>query len=186
MSLSPAATQVRQTALDAALAMHLGIRGDLTLRGGKPEAIAAAENEIRSTAEIFAVWINGTTSLRLSAGPVSKQTTGRRVSKPNLLGAAIMQIHDDEKFTLTVDTRDAKGFETADEISWLVDDGTVVSLSVSPDGRSCDVVAGSPGSAVITVTDTSTTPALVATEAVDVVPGGTATIAIAEGDVSKQ
>lgn len=185
--LTPAAAQVRQAALEASVAMHLGIRGDLRLRPGVDRAVtlAAAEDEIRATAETFAAWIYGTTTLRLSAGPITKQATGEPAGTPNPQGDAV-QIHDDEQFTLTVDTKDAKGFETADDISWLVDDGTTVSLSVSEDGRTCTVVAGSPGSAVITVTDNSTTPALVATEAVDVVPGGTATITLTEGDVTKQ
>ncbi len=98
-----------------------------------------------------------------------------------------MQLHDTEEFTLSVDTKDAKGFETADAIEWAADDaGAVIALTPAADGRSCLVSAVAPGSAVITVTDSAASPALTATEAVDVVPGATATIALAEGPVSPQ
>ena len=96
-----------------------------------------------------------------------------------------MQIHDNEKFSLTVDTKDAKGFETADSITWTADDnGAVIELQVSDDSRSCEVVAVAPGSAVITVSDDAA--GLSATEAVDVVAGGTATIGLVEGAVEPQ
>jgi predicted metallo-beta-lactamase superfamily hydrolase len=55
---------------------------------------------------------------------------------------------------------------------------------VSEDSRSVTVVALAPGSAIITVSDDAA--GLSATEAVDVLVGGTATIALAEGPVSVQ
>lgn len=75
---------------------------------------------------------------------------------------------------------------TADAIEWAVDDGAVLTLEVSEDGKSVTVLAGSPGSAVITVTDNSLDPAISATEAVDVVTGGTTMIQLTEGPVEEQ
>lgn len=186
MALNDHATMLRQTALGAALKLHASILGDLMLQPGvaREQTITQAENEIRDTGEIFFAWLNGTTRITLTRGPVTNQAGA--VTDTNINEENPVQIHDDEKFDLTVHTTDAKGFETADAIDWAVDDTSVVTLTVSADGRSCTVVAGSPGSAVITVTDNATTPPLSATEAVDVVPGGTATISLTEGPVSKQ
>lgn len=187
MPLNDATALAREHALRAALELHLGIDGELTLQPGvdKRATIAAVEDDIRSTAETFAAWLLGTTSIRLTRGPITKQQPPGLFAAPNPEGVPV-QIHDDEKFTLTVHTQDAKGFETSDAIDWTADNTDVVTLQVSDDGRSCTVVAGNPGSAVITVTDTSTDPQLSATEAVDVVAGGTATITLTEGPVEKQ
>lgn len=180
------AMRARETALTAAVTMHAAINGDLTLRRGidRQDTITDAENEIRSTADLFAAWLIGTTRISFTRGPVTDQTTGQPTGTTN--EGVPVQIHDNEKFDLTVATKDAKGFDTADQIDWAVDDDTVVTLNVSPDGRTCTVVAGNPGSAVITVTDNAVDPALSATEAVDVVTGGTATITFTEGPVTLQ
>ena len=186
MPLTDRASILRQAALDASLRLHEQIEGEFTLERGVSGAdtVMHAEAEIRDTAETLFAWLNGTTRIRLQRGPVTKQTGIPADS--TLTEENTVQIHDDEQFTLSVHTQDAKGFDTTDAIDWAVDDPSVVTLNVSDDGRSVTVVAGSPGSAVITVTDTATDPELSATEAVDVVPGGTATITLTEGDVTKQ
>lgn len=187
MALNDHASALRQAALDASLRLHEQIEGEFALRPGvdRNETTLDAEFDVRSTAEGFYAWLNGTTHLSLSRGPVTKQTSGSPAGT-TLNEESTMQLHDDEKFTLSVRTVDAKGFDTADAIDWTVDNTDVVTLTVSEDGRSCEVLAGQPGSAVITVTDSATDPVLSATEAVDVVAGGTATITLTEGDVTKQ
>lgn len=185
MPLTHAATTAREIALQAALELHAGIDGEFALQlgVGKESTVAAAENAVRSTAETFAAWLLGTTRIALVRGQVVSQTTGQPTGTPS--EGAPMQIHDNEKFALTVDTKDAKGFETADSITWSADDnGAVIELQVSDDSRSCEVVAVAPGSAVITVSDDAA--GLSATEAVDVVAGGTATISLVEGAVEPQ
>ena len=187
MALNDHASTLRRAALDASLRLHAQIEGEFVLERGISGAgtVMNAEAEIRDTAETFYAWLNGTIHLSLEHGPVTKQTPGSPAGT-TLNEENAVQIHDDEKFTLSVRTVDAKGFETADQIDWTVDDTAVVTLNVSEDGRSCEVLAGQPGSAVITVTDSATDPVLSATEAVDVVAGGTATITLTEGEVSKQ
>lgn len=187
MPLNQQATELRLAALDAALKLHNGIVGDFMLQPGvaREQTIATAENEIRSTGEVFFAWLNGTTRITLTRGPVTKQN-GAATNHDINEESTSMQLHDDEKCTVTADTRDAKGFETADAITWEVDNTDVVTANVSEDGRSCEFVAGSPGSAVATVTDSATDPVLSATLAIDVVPGGTATISLTEGAVTKQ
>lgn len=124
-------------------------------------------------ADDYAAWVARRTPVRMqvTAGDVTEQEE----RKP-------MQIHDNEQFTLSVTESDAKGFPVIDAVEWTVDRADVVSLVVSDDKQSCLVVAGVPGSAVITITDGT----LSATEAVDVVPGAAALISISEGAVETQ
>ena len=182
MPYSLQTTEARGAAAIAAARLHapaaISIGVPVDLHGQAPLL-----DTVRATAEVLAAWILGTTQLTIIRGPVVSQATGLPTGTPNQ--GDTMQLHDDEKFGLSVDTKDAKGFETGDSVTWASDDnGAVVSLAVSADGRSCEVVAVAPGSAVITVTDDAA--GLSATEAVDVVPAGTATIALVEGAVEKQ
>jgi hypothetical protein len=176
--------RAREAALNASLHMHLA---EASRRGliRHPEG-GNTEQKILDTASRFYAWLTGTVTLTLHEGPVVSQATGKPTGTTHPEGEN-MQLHDDEKFNLSVDTKDAKGFETSDAIDWAASDGgTILALTVASDGRSCEVVAVAPGSAVITVTDNATTPPMTATEAVDVVPAGTATVSLAEGSVEKQ
>lgn len=115
------------------------------------------------------------THLALVVGGPIKQNTPK---EPDTV-----QIHDDEQFTLTVQATDAKGFAVTDpNLTWSVDNESVAVLQVSDDKQTATVVAGVPGSAVVTLTDGT----LTVTEAVDVVPGGVALITLTEGTVQKQ
>lgn len=184
MPLDDQAMAVRVAALQAAVETHVSL-GSLMLCPGvdRAETIARAEREIRATAENFLAWLQGTVRLRLTPGPIRDQTTGAPTGTPTPEGAS-MQLHDNEKVTYTADTEDAKGIDTAEQVEWTIDNGDVASLNVSGDTRTCEVVAGVPGSATLT----ATIPALglSATEAIDVVPGGTATIRLEAGEVSEQ
>lgn len=172
----------RDTALRLAVELHLGA-GTVRLHRGVDAAatIAAAETAIRNTAETFLAWLHGPTSIRLHAGIVRDQTSGLPTGTPTTEGN-LMQIHDNEQFDLVAAVEDAKGFPTTDALTWTVDNADAVTLAVSDDTLTCTVVAGNPGSAVITVTDGT----LSVTEAIDVVPAGAATIALAEGPVTEQ
>lgn len=100
-----------------------------------------------------------------------------------------MQLHDDEQVTLSVAVADAKGANIPDDatreddnLSWTIDNTSVATLEVSADTRTCTVVAGQPGSAVVTISLGD----LSATEAIDVVAGSAALITISEGTPTKQ
>ena len=100
-----------------------------------------------------------------------------------------MQLHDDEQVTLSVAVADAKGAaisddasRTDDDLQWTVADENVATLQVSADTRACTVVAGTPGSTVVTIKLGD----LEATEAIDVVAGDAALITISEGTPEKQ
>lgn len=182
MALDPAVARAREAALDAAVRLRAVPQLTLSVGAVCTEPGPPALDLVRADAEVLTAWLLGTTHLTISRSLVVSQATGQPTGTPSQ--GEPMQIHDDEKTTLTVDTKDARGFETADTVTWTIDDGSVASLTVSDDGRSCTVVANTPGSAVVTVTDADA--GLSATEAIDVVPGGTATISIVEGDVEKQ
>lgn len=144
--------------------------------------IDLARAEVLASADVFLAWLTRPVTLTLAAGPAVDQTTGQPTTTPT--GVPAMQLHDNEQVDLTVQTRDAKGFDTPDQITWTSSDETVATIAGVDDGdsKTATVVAGNPGSAVVTVTDAT----LSATVAVDVVPAGTATISVAEGTPVEQ
>ena len=101
-----------------------------------------------------------------------------------------MQIVDTQKFQLSADPEDAAGYDVDVPISFTTSDSTVVTLEDitlgdgTADPKSKWVVSGAPGSAVVTVSVPTAEgqPDLTATLAVDVVPGGVATVQLVTGD----
>lgn len=120
-------------------------------------------------------------TIALTAGEVTKQPQQEEQNP--------MQIHDDEQFDVTLTVKDAKGATiTGDAITVTVDNPEVVSAVALADGSGYTLVAGTPGSAVVTFdagADDNGNEVKV-TEAVDVVPGNVATVTITEGTATKQ
>jgi hypothetical protein len=167
---------LRSRALAASAELHQRTFGSTAgFRG-----VDRARADVLATADTFLTWLIGVVRIRLTAGPVVDQATG--LPTGTTLGGIPVQIHDNEQFTLTADPQDSKGVDLADALTWTSSDESVVTLAVSDDTHTATVVAGMPGSAVVTVSDGT----LTATEAVDVVPGGVATITVTEGPVEKQ
>lgn len=178
--------RARIAALQAAVTTHVSLGSPmlcLCLGVDRADTIAQAETDIRHTADTYLAWLQGTVRLRLVPGPIQDQSTGAPTGSPIPEGDT-MQLHDNEKCTITADTEDAKGFDTPEVLEWSFDNADVASITVSEDTKSCTVVAGAPGSGVLT----ASIPALglSATLAVDVVPGGTATIELVPGEVTEQ
>lgn len=113
-------------------------------------------------------------------GPVFKQSGAIAPKQPK---GKKMQLHDDEQVTYTLAGKDAKGFDVEGEQFSASSDNPNVAY-VSQSGDSFTVVAGSPGSAVVTFSESGS--GLSVTEAIDVVPGGVATISVTPGEVTKQ
>lgn len=168
----------RQAALQAALELHLDLGMSLLPGIDREETTRNAENAIRHTADRFAAWLEGTKRLRLTATHPVQESAGS-AGEPTQ-GATHMQMNTGEKFSVLADTEDASGYDTPETISWSLDNPDVATLQVSEDTRTCWVVSGAPGSAVLTATVGSL--GLSATLAVDVVPAGTATINLVAGD----
>lgn len=102
-----------------------------------------------------------------------------------LQGEDHMQVHDNEQFTLSVSAVDSKGFPTSDTFTVSVDNPDVVSVvDDDQDGRTFLVVAGNPGSAVVTIQESDGP--LFVTEAVDVVVGDAVTVSVVEGTPEDQ
>ncbi|MEV8637810.1 hypothetical protein AB0395_39800 [Streptosporangium sp. NPDC051023] len=177
------AFEARRTALSAAVALH----GPLRLQPGVDRAVtvAAAENAVRRTAATFTAWLLGTTRIRLIRGPVVDETTGvPSGTQPNQEGTDMTQLNTGQQVTFVADTEDASGYDTNEQIEWSTNEPTIAVLHVSEDTRSCRVVSGAPGSAVLR----AAIPALglEVTEAIDVVPAGTATIKLVAGPVEDE
>jgi hypothetical protein len=181
-------SETRMAALEAAVTMHAAIHGDLALQIGVDRAvtIAEAETEIRNTADVFAAWLLGTTTIHFTPGPVYDQTTGQPTDTHDEENT--MQLTDSQKSSLTVATRDARGFDTPDQVEWALtpDDGSIVTATVSDDSKTLAFSAVAPGQVDGTVTDNSVDPPLSAPFVISVVPAGTTTITISEGAVEEQ
>jgi hypothetical protein len=173
----------RDRALREALTLYQGeaFNGALEREG----SVVATEALLDTATTIFR-WLTGPVSFTIRIGEVYKQDgspTGRTI------GGSPMQLHDDEQVTLSVAVADAKGAaiaddpsRTDDDLQWTVADENVATLQVSSDTRACTVVAGQPGSTVVTIKLGD----LEATEAIDVVAGDAALITISEGTPTKQ
>lgn len=148
----------------------------------------SATKEVLADAEVFLAWLRGPTVFKLVAGPVFSQTTGQPTGFTPIEGVPV-QIHDDEKFDLTLVETDSKGQPTTSATPpvWTSSDEAVVPVNVSADGMTFSVVAGTVGSAIVQVDVTKDDGSVISvTEAVDVVAGGVALVSLTEGPVSKQ
>lgn len=137
-----------------------------------------AAARVLSTADVFLKWLEKPLSIGIVVGTILDQKSGKPTGT-TYGGSGIMQLHDNEKVDLTVTETDAKGVALKDTLTWTSNDttGQIITLQVSTDTQTCTVVAGTPGSAVVTVTDGT----LSATLAVDVIPGAATAITINPG-----
>lgn len=158
----------RIAALTAAVTMH---------RNDPPDA-----DTVRATADLMAAWLAGTSRLTLTAGPVTDETGTTPPGTPTQ--GDTMQINTGQQVTYTVDTEDASGYDTAETIEWTVDNADVITLNVSDDTRSCTCVSGAPGTATLTASIPNL--GLSASELLEVIPAGTATITLVAGDVEDE
>lgn len=97
-----------------------------------------------------------------------------------------MHLGRDHQVTLTLKADDDTDLGTAETRYWSVDDGSVVSLTTSEDRLSCTVRANAPGTAVVSVTDGSTAPRVLAAEVFTVPYGAPAEARLEAGDVTHQ
>ncbi len=95
-----------------------------------------------------------------------------------------LQMKDNQKVTLSLTQVDAKSQPIANPEpydtppAYSIDNGQIASLSPSADGTTCDVTAGLPGSASVTVSASIGGKAFTGTYAVVVTPGDAASISI--------
>jgi len=96
-----------------------------------------------------------------------------------------LQLTDVQQVNLAVEAEDSKGNEVTDTFTWTVDNGNVVALQVSADTTQCMCVAGVPGGANVTVTDSSTPP-LSQVQPFTVVAGAATSLVITPGAIEPQ
>lgn len=159
--------QVRRESLDTVLKWHKNT--------GAPPAWDQLLSEALATAQYLTTpW-----AVRVRCGLVTEQDTGE-VIDPQPTGAQ-MQLSDTQQVTYTITALDAKGYEVDTvDFSCSIDNPDVA--SVTDNGNDFLVVAGNPGSAVLSFTDGT----LTATEALDVVPGSVATVRVQAGEPQEQ
>lgn len=132
-------------------------------------------------------WLVGPASMSLAFGPIVDQVTEEPTGRN---GSAMTQMRDDQKVRVSLTAQDAKGAEvldragdTTDDPAWTSSDESVFTWDVNPDNpREAWAVAGTPGSAVGTVTIGE----ISATVAIDVVAGDIALVQLATGDPEDQ
>jgi hypothetical protein len=163
-------SQLRLAALDLAARMYrdrpLPVGGSL---------LEQAEDIVR--------WVNKRTPSQIRIVAIGDVTTQNpQEDQP-------MQIHDNEQFDVTIEVDDAKGFAiSGDQLTVTSADESVATVQAGADGVTYTIVAGNPGSTVITFdagTDDNGNQ-VTATEAVDVVAGNVATIKLTEGAATPQ
>jgi len=138
---------------------------------------------VTQIADVFWQWLTTAVYLELTVAAVTASQHGG-ASSPTVYngGTHMATLTDTQQVSLSVAEADAAGQPvTSDTLVWTVDNPAVITLTVSADTYSAEAVAGTPGDAVITVTDSSNT-ALTGTAALTVVSGAATTLLITEGD----
>jgi hypothetical protein len=97
-----------------------------------------------------------------------------------------VQLTDIQQVTVSVSEQDSKGQPVSDQLVWSVDNTAVISLVPSADSQSCLCVAGTDGTATVTVTDNSVTPPLTASDVITVVSSAATSLVISEGTAEDQ
>jgi hypothetical protein len=117
--------------------------------------------------------------VRLRVGFVRDQSTGVVSTQP--VEGTTMQLRDTQQVDYAVTEVDAKGY-AVDGGAFTATSDTEAVVTVVQNGSTFTAVAGGVGSAVLTFSDGT----ISITEAIDVVAGDAATIAVTAGAVSEQ
>ena len=139
--------------------------------------------QVLDGADLMLRWLRAGGLVRHIALSVSP-AVGKTDTPPTQKGRATMaQITDMQKFRLTADPEDAAGYDVNVPVSFSSADEAIASIvNVEDDPKSVYVVAGAPGSTVITAQVTTLAgDVLSATLAVDVVTGDVARVSLVAG-----
>ena len=131
---------------------------------------AASAGDVTATAGVFYRWLEGPAVMVLAFDSLTyQQAAPEGPGTPTVKTGGKMQLTDTQQVTVSVSEQDSKGQPVSDQLAWSVDNGSVISLVPSADTQSCLCVAGTDGTATVTVTDNSVTPPLTATDVITVV-----------------
>jgi hypothetical protein len=148
---------------------------------------AAQAGDVTTTANVFYRWLEGPAVMVLASDSLTyQQAAPDGPGMPTLRKGSTVQLTDLQQVTISVAEFDSKGQPAADALTWSVDNTAVVSLVPSADTQSCLCVAGTDGTATVTVTDGSVTPPLTATDVLTVVSSVATSLVISEGTPEDQ
>lgn len=169
---------------DAALLMSDGFD---KRAGCTPAGVAAVGEQVTALADVFVAWLRRPVAIRFGPATVTEQDSGEIVSTA---GGSMATIDTSQVVTWTVDTEDDRGFDVDAVLDVTNSDDSVATVVFTP--RSGDELATvsatavAPGSTLITVSVPGSDRLISGSLAVDVVPGGVATISFGEPVVSEQ
>ena len=167
------------TAENRVLALQLALQAIAPEAGGLP---AFQASDVTYAATVFYQWLEGPAVLFLTVDPTTfDQAAPEGPGQPTIRKGNIVQLNDLQQVTLSVAEQDSKGQPVSDTLAWTVDNSAVISLVPSADTQSCLCVAGTDGTAVVTVTDNSVNPPLTASDTITVVSSAATSLTISEG-----
>jgi hypothetical protein len=148
---------------------------------------AAQAGDVTATAGVFYRWLEGPAVMVLTSDTLTyQQASPDGPGTPTVKKGSTVQLTDTQQVTLSVAEQDSKGQPSADTLAWSVDNANVISLVPSADTQSCLCVAGTDGTATVTVADNSVTPPLTATDVITVVSSAATSLVISEGTAEDQ
>jgi hypothetical protein len=148
---------------------------------------AAQAGDVTATANVFYRWLEGPAVMVLVTDSTTyQQAAPEGPGTPTVKKGTTVQLTDTQQVTLSVAEVDSKQQPVADTLAWSVDNTTVISIVPSADTQSCLCVAGTDGTATVTVSDNSVTPPLTATETFTVVSSAATSLVINEGTPEDQ
>jgi hypothetical protein len=166
------------------LALHLAVETVTPVAGETPAQRAA---DITTAAGIYYRWLEGPAMLFLAVDPETfSQAAPEDPGMPTIRKGTAVQLTDVQQVTLTVAETDSKGQPASDSLTWSVDNPAVVAITPSADTMSCLCVAGTDGTATVTVTDSTVTPPITATDTLTVVSSAATSLVISEGTPEDQ
>lgn len=172
------------TAENRVLALELALESVVPEGGGLTPEQAG---NVTSVATTFYRWLEGPAVLFLTIDPTTfDQAAPEGPGTPTIRKGTNVQLTDLQQVTLSVAEQDSKGQPVADSLAWTVDNTAVISLVPSADTQSCLCVAGTDGTAVVTVTDNSVTPPLTASDTITVVSSAATSLVISGGTPEAQ
>lgn len=168
------------TAENRVLALQLAMQTVLPESDGVSPVMKGGD--VTAVATIYYRWLEGPAVLFLTVDPTTfDQAAPEGPGSPTIRKGMIVQLNDLQQVTLSVSEQDSKGQPVSDSLVWSVDNGSVIALTPSADTQSCLCVAGTDGTAVVTVTDNSVTPPLTASDTITVVSSAATSLVINEG-----
>ena len=173
------------TAENRVLALQLAIQTVVPEGGGLTPGMKGSD--VTTVATIYYQWLEGPAFLLLTVDPETfDQAAPEGPGSPTIREGNIVQLNDLQQVTLSVGEVDSKSQPVADQLVWTVDNSSVIAITPAADTQSCLCVAGTDGTAVVTVTDNSVNPPLTASDTITVVSSAATSLVINEGTPEDQ